>query len=81
VIIGIPWNLLSYTVFKVRERQDIFFLAYRAEGKVMSEYIGYDESALEYLRERLERRKIIEALLKSIKNELRLMNRVLEVTR
>ncbi len=47
----------------------------------MSEYIGYDESALEYLRERLERRKIIEALLKSIKNELRLMNRVLEVTR
>jgi phosphatidylglycerol---prolipoprotein diacylglyceryl transferase len=38
------------------------------------------ESALDDLRERLERRKNIEALLKNIKNELRLMNRALEVT-
>lgn len=64
---------------KERNGRIYFYLTYRAEGKVVSEYIGYDESALDDLRERLERRKNIEALLKSIKNELRLMNRALEV--
>ena len=66
---------------KERNGRNYFYLAYRAEGKVVSEYIGNDESALDVLRERLERRKNIEALLKSIKNELRLMNRALEAAR
>jgi hypothetical protein len=66
---------------KERNGRIYFYLAYRAEGKVVSEYIGNDESALGELRERLERRKNIEALLKSINNELRLMNRALEVAR
>jgi len=66
---------------KAKRARVYFYLAYRAEGKVVSEYIGYDESALDDLRERLERRKNIEALLRSIKNELRLMNRALEAAR
>ncbi len=66
---------------KERNGRKYFYLAYRAEGKVVSEYIGNDASTLNNLRERLERRKNIEVLLKVIKNELRLMNRALEVTR
>ncbi len=66
---------------KERNGRIYFYLAYRAEGKVVSEYIGNDESALDVLRERLERSKNIKALLKSIKNELRLMNRALEAAR
>ena len=66
---------------KKRNGRKYFYLAYRAEGKVVSEYIGNDESTLNNLRERLERRKNIEVLLKVIKNELRLMNRALEVAR
>jgi len=66
---------------KERNGRIYFYLAYRADGKVVSKYIGNDESALDDLRERLERRKNIEALLKSIKSELRLMSRALEVAR
>lgn len=66
---------------KERNGRKYFYLAYRADGKVISEYIGNDESTLINLRERLERRKNIEVLLKVIKNELRLMNRALEVAR
>lgn len=64
---------------KERNGRIYFYLAYRADGKVVSKYIGKDESGLGELRERLERRKNIEALLKSINNELRLMSRALEV--
>ena len=66
---------------KERNGRIYFYLAYRADGKVVSKYIGNDESGLGDLRERLERRKNIEALLKSINNELRLMSRALEVAR
>jgi hypothetical protein len=50
-------------------------------GKVISEYVGNDEAALADLKEQLERRKSIETLLKSTKNELRLMNKALEAAR
>jgi len=68
---------------RVRERGDrkYFYLSYRKDGKVVSDYVGSDESAVSELREQLERRKNIESLLKSIKNELRMMNRALEVAR
>jgi hypothetical protein len=66
---------------KERNGRKYFYLAYRVGDKVMSKYIGNDESALDGIREQLERRKNIEALLKSIKNELRLMNRALEAAR
>lgn len=66
---------------KERNGRKYFYLAYRCDGKVMSEYAGNDESVVADLKEKLERRKNIENLLKSIKNELRLMNRALEVAR
>lgn len=68
---------------RVRERgnKKYFYLSYRKDGKVVSDYIGSDESLVSELIEQLERRKNIEDLLKSIKNELRLMNRALEVAK
>ncbi len=66
---------------KERNGRKYFYLAYRRDGKVVSEYVGNDESVVADLKEQLERRKNIENLLKSIKNELRLMNRALEVAR
>ena len=76
-------NELPKGSLRVRERggKKYFYLYYRKEGKVISEYVGNDEAALADLKEQLERRKSIETLLKSIKNELRLMNKALEVAR
>ena len=66
---------------KERNGKKYFYLAYRRDGKVVSEYVGNNESIVADLKERLNRRKSIENLLKSIKNELFLMNRALEVAK
>jgi hypothetical protein len=66
---------------KERNGRKYFYLAYRVEGKVVSKYVGNDESTIDHLRERLERRRNIEDLLKVIKREVRLMNRAMEVAR
>ncbi len=66
---------------KERNGNQYFYLAYRNGGKVVSEYMGSDERAIANLKEQLERRKNIEKLLKAIKKELTLMNKVLEMAR
>ena len=66
---------------KERNGKKYFYLSYRSNGKVVSEYIGKNETVIEDLRERLERRKGIEGLIKNIKKELVLMNKVLEVAK
>ena len=66
---------------KERNGKRYFYLAYRSNGKVISEYIGNDESDLAGLLEQLERRKSVENLLKAIKKELILMNKVLEAAK
>jgi len=66
---------------KERNGKKYYYLSYRCNGKVVSEYIGNDESMIEDLRERLMRRKGVEGLIKGIKKELALMNKVLEVAK
>jgi hypothetical protein len=68
---------------RVKERNDrkYYYLYYRANGKVISDYIGNDSTAVNSLREQLARRKGIENLLKEIKKELVLMNRALGATK
>ena len=63
---------------KVRNGKKYYYLAYRNNGKTVSDYAGNNEADIVVLRERLERRKGIENLLKAIKKELALMNKVLE---
>lgn len=75
---SLPRGLLQV---KERNGKKYFYLSYRLDGKVVSKYVGNDESIVVDLKERLNRRKNIENLLKRIKNELRLMNRALEVVR
>jgi hypothetical protein len=66
---------------KKRNGKKYIYLAYRSDGKVVSQYVGNDESAIDDLKERIERRKGIESLIKGINKELALMNRVLEVAK
>jgi len=66
---------------KERNGRKYFYLSYRCNGKVISEYVGSDESVIEDLKERLKRRKDVEELIKNIKKELALMNKVLEVAK
>ena len=63
---------------KERNGKRYYYLAYRKKGKVVSDYIGNDESVIASLKEQLKRRKDVEALIKNIKKDLALMNKVLE---
>ena len=53
-----------------------FYLKYRSGKKVISQYIS--KSSIDEIREQIERRKHIEAMLKSLREELSIANRVLE---
>ncbi len=66
---------------KEQNGRKYFYLAYRKNGKVVNEYIGNDESVVADLQEQIERRKGIESLVKAIKKELALMNKVLEAAK
>ena len=66
---------------KERNGNKYYYLSYRLGEKIISKYLGNDESALGILKEQLERRKGVESLLKNIKKELALMNKVLEATK
>jgi len=66
---------------KERSGKKYYYLSYRCNGKVVSDYVGSDETVIDSLRERLERRKGVERLLKKIKKELALMSKVLEVAK
>jgi hypothetical protein len=66
---------------KERNGKNYFYLSYRKEGKVVTDYVGNDEAALNSLKEQLERCQNIERMLKAIRRELRLMNKALEVAK
>jgi len=68
---------------RVKERggKSYFYLSYRKDGKVVTDYVGNDETTLNSLKEQLERRQGIGRLCKAIKRELRLMNKAMEATK
>ena len=66
---------------KERNGKNYFYLSYRKAGKVVTDYVGNDETALNSLKEQLERRQDIERLRKAIKHELCLMNKAMEATK
>ena len=75
---GMPKGSLR---LKERNNKNYYYLSYRRDGKVVSDYVGTDESAIIELKEQLERRRGIENLLKGIRKELALMNKVLEAAK
>jgi len=66
---------------KERNGKNYYYLSYRRNSKVISDYIGNDENAINELKEQLKRRKGIENLLREIRKELTLMNKVLEAAK
>ena len=86
VLLGLYEKLLEALPkgsLRVKERggKSYYYLSYRKEGKVVTDYIGNDETTLNSLKEQLKRRQGIERLRKAIKHELRLMNKAMEVVR
>jgi len=66
---------------KDRNGKIYYYLVYRNNGRVISEYAGNDEAVIAELKEQLERRKCISNLLKRINSELSLMNKAMETVR
>lgn len=53
-----------------------YYLKYREGKKVVSQYISKDD--VEVLRERIDKRRHIEAMIRSLQDELVIANKVLE---
>jgi hypothetical protein len=66
---------------KGKDNSRYYYLSYRKDSKVVTKYIGNDEATLGGLKEQLERRKDVERLVKAIRNELKKMNKALEVVK
>ena len=66
---------------KERNGKSYYYLSYRKNGKVITDYIGNNENTLNGLKEQPERRHNIERLRKAIKHELRLMNKAMEAAK
>lgn len=66
---------------KERNGRRYFYLSYRKNGKVVTDYVGTDEALLDTLREQLKRRQDIEQLSKALKHELRRMNKAREAAK
>ena len=70
-------SLPKGTIFeKVVGDKTYYYLKYRDGKKVVSKYVG--KSDIDTLREQVEKRKHIEAMIKSLTEELNIANRVLE---
>ena len=65
----------SISVKNVGDRT-YYYLKYRDGKKVISQYIS--KSQINEIREQLEKRKHIEAMMKSLREELSIANKVLE---
>lgn len=55
-----------------------YYLKYRNGQKVVAEYLGKDEVRINEIRKQLEKRKHIEAMLKSLREEQALSLKILE---
>lgn len=53
-----------------------YYLKYRSGKKVISQYIS--KTSIDEIKEQIERRKHIEAMIKSLQEELSIANKVLE---
>lgn len=70
---GLPKGTISE---KQVGEKTYYYLKYRTGKKVISQYIS--KESIDEIREQIERRKHIEAMLKSLREELSIANRVLE---
>lgn len=57
-------------------KRTYYYLKYRSGKKVISQYIS--KTSIDEIKEQIERRKHIEAMIKSLQEELSIANKVLE---
>ncbi|MDW7658264.1 MAG: hypothetical protein SCM11_13940 [Bacillota bacterium] len=67
----------SITVKRVRTNS-YYYLKYRDGKKVYTDYLGKEGDRVQHIRIELEKRKHIEAMIVHLRNELSLVNKVLE---
>lgn len=55
-----------------------YYLKYRKNGKVCDDYIGKDKERISQIKEKLEQRKHYEKMLSVLKQEQKVINKILE---
>lgn len=59
-------------------KKGYYYLKYRKDGKVCDDYIGKDTNRIKQLKEQLEERKHYEKMLSELKQERKVINKILE---
>lgn len=65
-------------VKKSKKSGDYYYLAYRKNSKVVSDYLGKDIEKVNKIQQAIDKRKHLEGLVKKLKNELKLIARVVK---
>ena len=63
-------------VKKSKKSGDYYYLSYRDGKKVISDYLGKDGERVREIQRSIEKRKHLEGLIKNLKSELKLIERV-----
>lgn len=69
-------NLPKGTI--ICRKNEYYYLKYRNNGKVCDDYIGKDGDRVSRLKEQLEQRKHYEKMLSALKQEQKVINKILE---
>ena len=59
-------------------KNEYYYLKYRKSGKVCDEYVGKDKERISQIKEQLEQRKHYEKMLSALKQEQKVINKILE---
>ena len=59
-------------------KNEYYYLKYRKNGKVCDDYVGKDRETISHIKEQLEQRKHYEKMLSALKQEQKVINKILE---
>ena len=62
----------------ILRKNQYYYLKYRKDGKICDDYIGKDPEKVAEIREKIEERKHCEAMLSSLRQEQKVINKILE---
>ncbi len=59
-------------------KNEYYYLKYRKNGKVYDDYVGKDKERISQIKEQIEQRKHYEKMLSALKQEQKVINKILE---
>ena len=59
-------------------KNEYYYLKYRKDGRVCDDYVGKDKDRVSRIKEQLEQRKHYEKMLSVLKQEQKVINKILE---